>query len=35
MVEAVADGAITFEAAIERVARAEYPEISVEAGDGS
>jgi hypothetical protein len=35
MVEAVADGAITLEAAIERVARTAKPEISIEAGDGS
>jgi hypothetical protein len=35
MVEAVAEGAITLEAAIERVARAKHPEISVEADDGS
>jgi hypothetical protein len=35
MVEAIADGAITFEAAIERVAGAEQPKSSVEAGDDS
>ena len=35
LVEAVAEGAITIQAAIERVARNGKQEISVEAGDGS